>query len=972
MDTVTLIPSILSFDADSRFIYATTPVWSDKLDRSLVVFDVWAEGPEALFAAGDTLGSNSGGLVKSQGKYVYLFDMFKPRGAAQSKSRLRVFEKANGCKPDPIAPVRLTPDVDAFKLGEEMAVIWAVGCPITVDVAVVQDGSITAAISSQTYGIADDVAYSTTWEVPQLAPDLENHTYQIRVIATYESGPPATFFSKPFRIEVGHTLEVASNWTKPYSTIFSAILAAESGDTVLVYPGDYHEHLTLRSNIRVVGKPGARVIPTTAGPAVTASGLVNMPTLDGLEFRFGSGVDETSLKITDCGVQVRNCKFTELERAVEITNGFGEFTNCEFIDNYNPSVGGAVWINSATTGQTTFTHCTFDGNSAETSAGAVWISSEGSYVEAAPQIKFVDCVFKENSAPQVATVRVGQYTRPTFERCVFVGNSVSGSGSVVGGVGGASAVLTNCTFADNTGTGSHDLLSVEPLSGGPNVTVDASLFANNPEARAISSTYGASYLVSNSDFHGNGTGDAALATSGTGNFSADPAFCGPGDYSIQAYSPCVPGVTVSSLVGARDVGCIPSATITVNPGTWPDTLVVGCPQGDGDSLVVSIDLANSITRSIRTTELMLATPYAPKGIWSTTPVIASGSAVSPNFQTSLRHYRVSGTGDDLVTILLNGHQLAQQPLVHRRSPDISGDGTVNLVDFSIFGPDYPSPSKPLHKRSDFTGDDKVTLPDFAIFNLHNNHSKSFIGNGFIGNSEAEESPAVVSLRFEEFDPLQGEHRLKAIVSLEDAGVFRATLITLSNENPMFRFVEWNPNEGYEPTTMAIDLTKDGQKIIAIGAMGGKYVQPTWVELGFFELEVLSDQPTQPTDEDFALVSAEVLSMAEAIQVVPKQNSRRSYSAPAYQNELRQNYPNPFNPTTTIAFSLARASQAEIKIFDVGGALVKTLINDRRQKGNHRVVWTGDNNQGNHVASGVYFYRLTAGQFRATKKMVLLR
>ncbi|MCI0451504.1 MAG: T9SS type A sorting domain-containing protein [Candidatus Latescibacteria bacterium] len=62
----------------------------------------------------------------------------------------------------------------------------------------------------------------------------------------------------------------------------------------------------------------------------------------------------------------------------------------------------------------------------------------------------------------------------------------------------------------------------------------------------------------------------------------------------------------------------------------------------------------------------------------------------------------------------------------------------------------------------------------------------------------------------------------------------------------------------------------------------------------------------------------------------------------------------------------------MKIFDVRGALVKTLLNERRQQGNHRVVWTGDNNQGNRVASGVYFYRFTAGQFWATRKMVLLR
>jgi hypothetical protein len=172
--------------------------------------------------------------------------------------------------------------------------------------------------------------------------------------------------------------------------------------------------------------------------------------------------------------------------------------------------------------------------------------------------------------------------------------------------------------------------------------------------------------------------------------------------------------------------------------------------------------------------------------------------------------------------------------------------------------------------------------------------------------------------------------------------------------------------------MATDLTKDGDNIILIGAIGSKEIGTSWVELGYFDVEVLSDQPLEPGKNDFDLVGAEVLSIDGAPANVPKGNSRRSYSAPVYRNELRQNYPNPFNPTTTVAFSLAKASNAELTIYDVRGSLVKTLLNDKRPVGNHRIVWTGDNNQGNQVASGVYFYRLIAGQFRATKKMVLLR
>jgi flagellar hook assembly protein FlgD len=89
-------------------------------------------------------------------------------------------------------------------------------------------------------------------------------------------------------------------------------------------------------------------------------------------------------------------------------------------------------------------------------------------------------------------------------------------------------------------------------------------------------------------------------------------------------------------------------------------------------------------------------------------------------------------------------------------------------------------------------------------------------------------------------------------------------------------------------------------------------------------------------------------------------------------ELGQNYPNPFNPSTTIAYSVADKSDVKLQIFDVRGRLVRTLVDGERGPNNYRVMWDGLNNAGNSVASGVYFYRLIAGDFRATKKMVLLR
>lgn len=88
--------------------------------------------------------------------------------------------------------------------------------------------------------------------------------------------------------------------------------------------------------------------------------------------------------------------------------------------------------------------------------------------------------------------------------------------------------------------------------------------------------------------------------------------------------------------------------------------------------------------------------------------------------------------------------------------------------------------------------------------------------------------------------------------------------------------------------------------------------------------------------------------------------------------LLQNYPNPFNPTTTIRLELPKAATVSLKIYNVKGQLVKTLLNTYYQAGIHRKQWDGTDAHGNLVSSGVYFYRLSADDFVSVKKMILVR
>ncbi len=89
--------------------------------------------------------------------------------------------------------------------------------------------------------------------------------------------------------------------------------------------------------------------------------------------------------------------------------------------------------------------------------------------------------------------------------------------------------------------------------------------------------------------------------------------------------------------------------------------------------------------------------------------------------------------------------------------------------------------------------------------------------------------------------------------------------------------------------------------------------------------------------------------------------------------LEQNYPNPFNPTTVISYKLSAVSNVTLKIFDILGREVKTLIDNEKQlAGKHSLRWDGTNRRGGRVGSGIYYYQLTTETGKQTKKAVYLK
>ena len=100
--------------------------------------------------------------------------------------------------------------------------------------------------------------------------------------------------------------------------------------------------------------------------------------------------------------------------------------------------------------------------------------------------------------------------------------------------------------------------------------------------------------------------------------------------------------------------------------------------------------------------------------------------------------------------------------------------------------------------------------------------------------------------------------------------------------------------------------------------------------------------------------------------------KETYYVSSVSSILHANYPNPFNPHTKISYSLVKAGEAELTVYNIKGQKVKTLVNDYIEAGEHSVIWNGKDNDGKDVSSGVYFYRLKTFDTVQHRKMLLLK
>ncbi|MGB9697005.1 MAG: T9SS type A sorting domain-containing protein [Ignavibacteria bacterium] len=208
------------------------------------------------------------------------------------------------------------------------------------------------------------------------------------------------------------------------------------------------------------------------------------------------------------------------------------------------------------------------------------------------------------------------------------------------------------------------------------------------------------------------------------------------------------------------------------------------------------------------------------------------------------------------------------------------------------------------------------------------------------------------------------------------------MLTVQADNPAVNAnpnISNNPNGGYYPmTTNSVGGgVAIGCNILTLNSSGFYHMQPgtyrictlRWTRNGGTASTTLTFRvpPEQfPTVVNDSLVGLTYNSGFGVLNPGVVFNSIASTEVPA-SFALYQNYPNPFNPTTTIKYDVPEATFVTIKVYDITGKLVETLVNMELTPGKYEVMW----NAGNY-ASGVYFYRIETSKFTEVKRMLLIK
>jgi hypothetical protein len=292
--------------------------------------------------------------------------------------------------------------------------------------------------------------------------------------------------------------------------------------------------------------------------------------------------------------------------------------------------------------------------------------------------------------------------------------------------------------------------------------------------------------------------------------------------------------------------------------------------------------------------------------------------------------------------------------------DFDGDRTVGFGDFFLFADAFGKPAAEAGTAFDLDGSGTIDFGDFFVF-----------ADGFgqaLGKRVAAEGMA---------DLIQG--RLALDVAQTASGVkveLRAEELALSGYGAVveydasaFRLVRVSDDQSALQRRGAPALLLEEPGIGQVAVFGSGTGERVAVEGLLAELFF---EPLEPEAEGlFRVLEASARGADGELARVLNLGQVKARWVPQVFS-LAPNYPNPFNPSTTIRYQLPLDTQVSLEIYDVLGQKVRTLVSELKPAGHYLVSWDSRDDRNRHVAAGVYFYRLSAGDFSQVRKLLLLK
>ncbi|MCZ6818140.1 MAG: GDSL-type esterase/lipase family protein, partial [Calditrichaeota bacterium] len=301
-----------------------------------------------------------------------------------------------------------------------------------------------------------------------------------------------------------------------------------------------------------------------------------------------------------------------------------------------------------------------------------------------------------------------------------------------------------------------------------------------------------------------------------------------------------------------------------------------------------------------------------------------------------------------------------------RAGETALDALPNLDEMrrAIFG--KTGTNMKLIKRTDFDGSGGVDVVDFVNrLDLNDDDLRNLSAAAQLRDKSVQNTDLRLVLPGLK---LNGGKRAQIPIQLEGEAEIRGFQLRLTFDGSRIRFDRSElPDRNEFGMTIEAELAENSLTLIGYLEKENSAVLIR-DQLLSLPAELLSDF------DDATVQLTDVLLVSKSRTPLTDIEIENTNATPGIPTEfaLFQNYPNPFNPSTQINFNLPKKSMVTIRIYNLRGELVHTLVEKEVEPGKHKIVWNGKNQNGIPVASGVYFYRIKAGQWHDSRTMTLLK